>query len=518
MLDRIAEIRRLESAVRAHSAQADGKLRSRGQLPARERVARLLDPGAPFLELSTLAGLGLHGDDGGDGATGGGAIAGVGLVRGAPVAVYANDPGIKGGAISPMGLRKNLRLHDIALAHRLPLVNLVESAGADLRFQSEIFVDGGRIFANLARHSAAGLPVITVVHGSSTAGGAYLPGLSDFVVMVRRRAKVFLAGGPLVKAALGEDADEQELGGADLHATVTGSAEALADDDAEAIDRARAAVGRLCGEAVRAWHPPPGGPPPRHPPDALLDRVPTDHRTPVDPRELIACLVDDSQSEEFSAGFGAQTVCCHAALEGFDVAILANHGPIDADGAAKATHFIQLACQSGTPLIYLQNTTGYMVGTAAERAGIVKHGSQMIRAVANATVPQLTVLVGGSFGAGHYGMCGRAFGPRFLFAWPNARIAVMGGEQAGDVLSIVAEAKLRRAGRPIDRARLDAMKDATRAQIDAESTALFATARLWDDGILDPRDTRPTLAFCLALAHAAERHRPRPISFGVARG
>ncbi|MEM9558385.1 MAG: carboxyl transferase domain-containing protein [Acidobacteriota bacterium] len=522
MLEQLDEVRRLEARVRATSERATPKLRKRGQLPARERVARLLDPGAPFLELSTLAGLGLHDDDGPDKddgtVTGGGAIAGIGVVSGVRCALYANDAGIKGGAISPMGLRKNLRLHEIALENRLPLVNLVESAGANLLYQSEIFIDGGRIFANLARLSAAGIPVITVVHGSSTAGGAYLPGLSDHVVMVRGRAKVFLAGGPLVKAALGEDADEEELGGAAMHGAVTGSAEHLADDDVEALERARAVIASLGWPAVaerphRTWRPP------LHDAEELLGVVPLDPRQPYDCRELIVRLVDDSDFLEVKPGFGPHTVCGRATIEGWPVGILANDGPIDVDSAAKATHFIHGCCQTGTPLVYLQNTTGYMVGTAAEQAGMVKRGSTMIQAVANATVPQLTIQVGASYGAGNYGMCGRAFGPRFLFAWPNARTAVMGGEQAGDVMRLVTEAKLQRAGAPVDVARLDAMRQGIVDQIERESTALFATARLWDDGLIDPRDTRHVLGLCLEIVADAEapKRATRPSTFGVAR-
>ena len=516
MLDLLDAFRELEAKVRAHGERAAPKFAARGQLSPRERVERLLDRGAPFLELSTLAGLGLHDDDGADGASGGGSIVGVGTVSGRRVMVIANESAIKGGAISPMGLRKTLRAHQIALENRLPLVNLVESAGANLNYQSEIFVDGGRVFANLARLSARGIPVLSVVHGSSTAGGAYLPGLSDVVIAVRGRSKIFLAGGPLVKAALGEDAEEEELGGGEMHATVTGTAEYLAEDDAEAI--------RLAREVLAGWpsgrfaaSPLPGGPPPRHDAEELLGLIPADAKTPYDAREIVARLVDGSEFLEFKAAYGPHTVCGHAAIEGMAVGILANNGPIDADGATKAAHFIQLCCQTETPLVYLQNTTGYMVGTRAEQRGMVKHGSKMIQAVANATVPQLTLLVGASYGAGNYGMCGRAFDPRFLFAWPNARIAVMGGEQAADVLAMVTLGKLRRAGQPVDEKRVEGMRRAVIAQIEAESTALFATARLWDDGLIDPRHSRRVLALCLGLCRDGEGRALRPNSFGVAR-
>jgi len=514
MLERIRELRELEARVRSHSERAAPRFRERGQLPPRERVARLLDRGSPFLELATLAGLGMHGDDP-ENPTGGGSIVGVGFVAGTRVVISANDSAVKGGAISPMGLRKSLRAQEVALTNRLPLVNLVESAGADLRYQSEIFVEGGRIFANLARLSAAGVPVITAVHGSSTAGGAYLPGLSDYVVAVRGRARIFLAGPPLVKAALGEDADEEELGGGEMHATVTGTAEYLADDDAEALAVARDVVDRLGwarrGEKATTFDEP------AHDAEELLGAVPPDHRVPYDCREVIARLVDGSDFLEFKARYGPHTVCGHAAIHGHRCGVVGNNGPIDADGATKAAHFIQLCCQSGTPIVYLQNTTGYMVGKGAEERGIVKHGSKMIQAVANATVPQLTLVIGASFGAGNYGMCGRAYDPRFIFSWPNARIAVMGGEQAADVLALVTRAKLRRAGGEVDEERIEKMRRGIIGQIEAESTALYATARLWDDGVIDPRDSRKVLGFALATCREAEAHKPRPSTFGVAR-
>jgi geranyl-CoA carboxylase beta subunit len=331
--------------------------------------------------------------------------------------------------------------------------------------------------------------------------------------MVRGRSKVFLAGPPLVKAALGEDANDEELGGALLHAEITGTAEHLAEDDGEAIELARAVVGRLGWQAPSV----PVGRPPRYDPEELLAVVPVDYRKPYDVREVLARLVDDSEWLDFKARYGVHTVCGHAEIHGQRCGILSNNGPIDADGATKAAQFIQLCCQSGTPLVYLQNTTGYMVGRAAERAGIVKHGSKMIQAVANATVPQLTIMIGASFGAGNYGMCGRAYDPRFLFAWPNARIAVMGGEQAAGVMTMITTAKWRRDGGEVDAARLEAMRRGIVAQFEAESTALFATARLWDDGVIDPRKTRAVLGLCLAICAEGDARRLRPSSFGVAR-
>ena len=534
MLDLVAELRRLEESVRAHGDRAAEKFERRGQLPPRRRLAELLDPGSPFVELSTLAGLGMHDDDGDaegkQGAMGGSSIAGIGTVSGVRCAILISDSAIKGGAISPMGLQKNLRLQQIALENRLPMLNLVESAGANLNYQSELFVPGGRVFANLARLSAAGIPVITIVHGSSTAGGAYLPGLSDVVIMVRQRAKVFLAGGPLVKAALGEDADEEELGGADMHATIAGTAELVAECDGHALELLRDVLAGLPWD--RDPEAPGAGAAPLYDPDELCGVVPVDYRRPYDCREVVARLVDASEFLEFKPGYGMHTVCGRARLDGLEIGVLGNNGPIDPDGATKAAHFIQLCSQQGVPLVYLQNTTGYLVGTAAEQAGMVKHGSKMIQAVSNATVPQLTLQIGASFGAGNYGMCGRAYDPRFLFSWPNARIAVMGGEQAADVLAIVSRGKMLRQAKaagidPRDEAfapqrqaaeqKIEAMRQGVISQIDRESTAFFSTAHLWDDGLIDPRDSRRVLSYCLRVCREGDARTTRPVSFGVAR-
>ncbi len=516
----IAEFRAAEQRVRDNSGRQAEKFAKRGQLLPRDRVDRLLDRGAPFLELATLAGYKMHDDDGKADAAGGGNISGIGFVAGVRCVIAASDSAIKGGAIAPMGLRKSLRAQEIALQNKLPLITLVESAGANLLYQSEIFVDGGRVFANMARLSAAGLPQVTVVHGSSTAGGAYLPGLSDYVIAVRGQAKVFLAGPPLVKAAIGEDADEEQLGGADLHATVTGTAEYIAENDAHAIHLAREVMRSLArapwsalkGELATRPHAPP-----RHDIEELLGIVPPDFKKQYDVREVIARLVDDSDFLEFKALYGGATVCGHAAIEGHACAFIGNNGPINPDGATKAAQFIQLCSQSGTPIVYLQNTTGYMVGTAAERAGMVKHGSKMIQAVANATVPQITLVIGGSFGAGNYGMCGRSYDPRFVFAWPGSRIAVMGGEQAAKVMEIITLAKFARMGVQGDAEAIATMGNSIKAKLDAESTALDATARLWDDGIIDPRDSRTVLAQSLATCRESAARVLRPNTFGVAR-
>ena len=511
------QVRTLEARVRQNSARQAEKFAKRGQILPRDRVARLLDRGAPFLELSTLAGHEMHDDDGKRDAAGGGNIVGIGFVGGVRCLVTASDSAIKGGSVSPMGLRKSLRAQEIALHNKLPAITLAESAGANLLYQAEIFVDGGRIFANMARLSAAGVPQITVVHGSSTAGGAYLPGLSDYVVAVRGQAKVFLAGPPLVQAATGELTDDESLGGAELHAAVTGTAEYLAENDEHALHIARELVAKLRWDRGCPSGPAPSFKPPRYDPDELLGVVPVDFKRPYDVREVIARIVDDSDLLEFKALYGPHTVCGHAAIEGHPVGIIGNNGPIDPDGATKAGHFIQLCSQAGVPLLYLQNTTGYMVGTAAERAGMVKHGSKMIQAVANAQVPAVTLVIGGSFGAGNYGMCGRSFDPRFIFAWPGSRIAVMGGEQAAKVMEIITVAKFERMGMQADPEAMAQMGKSIKDRLDAESAALYATARIWDDGIIDPRDTRKVLAFAYATIREAEARRLRPNTFGVAR-
>jgi geranyl-CoA carboxylase beta subunit len=416
-----------------------------------------------------------------------------------------------------MGVKKHLRIQQIALENKLPTVRLVESGGANLLYQAEMFVEGGRGFANQARLSAAGIPQVTVVHGSSTAGGAYLPGLSDYVVLVRGRAKVFLAGPPLLRAATGEIATDEELGGADMHATVSGLGEYLAEDDADGIRIAREIMAKLPWNAQLPPAQPKSYKEPRHSPEELAGAVPIDYRQPYDVREIVARVVDDSDFLDFKSGYGIHTVCGHAEIEGHAVGLIGNNGPIDADGAAKAAQFIQLCCQANVPIVYLQNTTGYMVGREAEQKGIIKHGSKMIQAVANATVPQLTIHVGASFGAGNYGMCGRAYDPRFIFAWPSNHVAVMGGEQAAKVMAIVTEEKLKREGKPVDMAKLDAMEDAIIKRMEGESTALYATARLWDDGLIDPRDTRKVLGFCLSICREAELRPLKRSTFGVAR-
>jgi geranyl-CoA carboxylase beta subunit len=524
MLALVEGFRALEAQVRAHGEAARPKFEQRGQLTPRERVARLLDPGSPFLELSTLAGYKMHDDNGRKDTLGGGNITGIGFVAGVRCLVSANDSAIKGGSIAPMGLQKSLRAQRIAQENKLPCIGLVESGGANLNYQSEIFVEGGRIFCEMARASAAGIPQITVVHGSSTAGGAYLPGLSDYVIVVRGRAKIFLAGPPLVKAAIGEDATDEELGGAQMHAEISGLAEYLAEDDAHGIRIARELLAKLDWNANLQVAGPRSFAPPRYDIEEVCGLVPPDPRIPWDIRELIARLVDGSEFLEFKALWGSDTVCGHAAIEGHACGIVANAGPIMPEGSCKAAQFIQLCCQANIPILYLQNTTGYMVGREVEQRGAIKHGAKMIQAVANATVPQLTLLIGGGYGAGNYGMCGRAFDPRFIFAWPNSKVAVMGAEQIGMVMELITKAKfaatdhmLDDAARKVRDENVVMMRDTLVKRIESESTALFATARLWDDGIIDPRDSRRVLAMALATCREAQGRTLVPNTFGIAR-
>ena len=486
---------------------------SRGKLPARERIERLLDPDTAFLEVAPLAGHGLY-----DGAApGAGLVTGVGKVEGRAVMIVANDATVKGGTYYPVTVKKHLRAQEIAFENRLPTIYLVDSGGAFLPLQAEVFPDRdhfGRIFYNQARMSAAGLPQIAAVLGSCTAGGAYVPAMSDETVIVKNQGTIFLAGPPLVKAATGEDVTAEELGGGDVHTRLSGVADHLADDDADALEKVREIVAHL---AV-----PPPGPPgriapeePLYPAEELYGIVPKDVRRPYDVREVLARVLDGSRFHEFKPRYAATLVAGFGHVAGYPVAILANNGVLFSESALKATHLIEMACQRGVPLVFVQNITGFMVGKAAEHGGIAKDGAKMVHAVANASVPKITLLIGGSFGAGNYGMCGRAYQPRFLFTWPNARISVMGGEQAADVLSTVKDEQRVREGAP-------RMTDAERAEFrrptfekyEAEGNPYYATARLWDDGILDPAGTRRTLGLALATTSRAPGGETR---FGVFR-
>ncbi|MFJ9646867.1 acyl-CoA carboxylase subunit beta [Streptomyces sp. NPDC101206] len=513
---RTAALERL-AAVDAEHAKAllgggekyTARHRARGKLLARERVELLLDPDTPFLELSPLAAWGS------DYPVGASIVTGIGTVEGVECVITANDPTVRGGASNPWTLKKALRANEIARQNRLPLVSLVESGGADLPSQKEIFIPGGAVFRDLTRLSAAGIPTVAVVFGNSTAGGAYIPGMSDHTVMIKDRSKVFLGGPPLVRMATGEESDDESLGGADMHARTSGLADHHAVDEHDAVRQARRIVARLGHR--RALPSPPRAPEPLYDPEELLGIVPEDLKTPFDPREVIARIVDGSDFDEFKPLYGPSLVTGWAALHGHPVGILANaQGVLFSEESQKAAQFIQLANQRDIPLLFLHNTTGYMVGKEYEQGGIVKHGSMMINAVSNSRVPHLSVLIGASYGAGHYGMCGRAYEPRFLFAWPSAKSAVMGPQQLAGVLSIVARQSAAAKGRPYDEEADAGMRAFVEAQIESESLPMFLSGRLYDDGVIDPRDTRTVLGLCLSAVHNAPVEGARG-GFGVFR-
>ncbi|EME62453.1 acetyl/propionyl-CoA carboxylase beta subunit [Rhodococcus ruber BKS 20-38] len=469
----------------------------RGKLLPRERIELLLDPDSPFLELSPLAAWGT------EFPVGGSTVTGIGVVEGVECLIVANDPTVRGGTSNPWTLRKGFRANDIAMQNRLPVISLVESGGADLPTQKEVFIPGGRMFRDLTQLSAAGIPTIALVFGNSTAGGAYIPGMSDHVVMIEKRSKVFLAGPPLVKMATGEESDDESLGGAEMHARTSGLADYYAVDEPDAIRIGRGIVRRL-NWRKQGPEPHPEVREPRHDPEELLGIVPADLKVPFDPREVIARIVDDSDFDEFKPLYGSSLVTGWARLHGYPVGILANaRGVLFSEESQKATQFIQLANRANTPLLFLHNTTGYMVGREYEERGMIKHGSMMINAVSNSTVPHISILLGASYGAGHYGMCGRAFDPRFLFAWPSAKSAVMGGAQLAGVISIVGRAAAEARGQAFDEAADEAMRAAIENQIEAESLPMFLSGRLYDDGVIDPRDTRTVVGMCLsAIANA----------------
>ena len=468
----------------------------RGKLLARERIELLLDRDAPFLELSPVAAADT------EYLAGASLVTGVGVVEGTECMVLANDPTALGGSINPYTLAKMLRAYEISLENRLPLLFLVESGGADLPRQSEVFIPGGAMFRNLTRASAARVPTISLVFGNSTAGGAYLPGMSDYVVMVKERAKVFLGGPPLVKMATGEESSDEELGGAEMHARVSGLADQMAADERDALRLGRRIVARL---AWRKLGPGPAAAPrePLYDPEELLGVASADLKVPFPIREVIARLVDGSEFDEFKPLYGTNLVTGWARLHGHDLGVLANdQGVLFSEEAQKAAQFIQLANKIDVPLLFLQNVTGYMVGKKYEQGGIIKHGSLMVNAVANSAVPHLTLQVGGSYGAGNYGMSGRAYRPRFLFLWPNAKTAVMGPEQLAGTLSIVARQAAAAVGRPFDEEADAKRRRATEEQIERESLATFTSGRLLDDGILDPRDSRTALGLALSAVHS----------------
>jgi len=513
----IAEIEVAADAARAGGGRAALKRHTdRGKLPPRVRVERLLDPGSPFLEIGLFAAHGMYEGD----APAAGMIAGIGRVAGREAMILANDATVKGGSYFPMTVKKHLRAQEIAAENRLACVYLVDSGGANLPRQDEVFPDRehfGRIFYDQARMSAAGIPQIAVVMGSCTAGGAYVPAMSDETVIVGNQGTIFLAGPPLVKAATGEEVSAEELGGGDLHTRLSGVADHLAEDDAHALALARRIMAgtapRSASLAPRDERAKPSEEP-LYDPDEILGIVPADTRIPYEVREVIARLVDGSRLDEFKRRFSETIVCGFAEIHGLPVGIIANNGILYSESAAKAAHFIELCCQRQVPLLFLQNITGFMVGRKYEAEGIARHGAKMVTAVACAEVPKITLIIGGSFGAGNYGMCGRAYGPRFLWSWPNARISVMGGFQAAGVLATLKRDGIERAGGAWSAEEEAAFKQPIIDQFEHQGHPLYASARLWDDGILDPRRTRAALALSLQAAANAPA---APTRFGVFR-
>jgi acetyl-CoA carboxylase carboxyltransferase component len=509
----VGELRaRIEQARQGGDERSVKRHRDQGKLLVRERLERLLDPDSPFLELSPLAGDALYDDD----APGAGLVTGIGRVEGREVLVVANDATVKGGTYYPVTVKKHLRAQQIALENRLPCLYLVDSGGAYLPLQAEVFPDRehfGRIFFNQARMSAEGIAQIAIVMGSCTAGGAYVPAMSDETIIVSGTGTIFLGGPPLVKAATGEDVTAEELGGADVHARLSGVADYLASDDAHALELARTVVSTLHGsKQLPADRTTPEEP--AYDPAEIYGIVSADTRHPYDVREVIARLVDGSRFDEFKRLYAPTLVTGFARLHGFLVGIVANNGVLFSESALKATHFIELCNARGVPLVFLQNITGFMVGRQYERGGIAKDGAKMVHAVANSTVPKLTVVIGGSFGAGNYGMCGRAYDPRFLWMWPNARISVMGGEQAASVLSTVKRDQLARDGRTLSDEEDAQIRQPILEKYEREGSPYYSTARLWDDGILDPLHTRDALALGISAAYNAPM---TPVRYGVFR-
>ena len=489
---------KLDHIAHGGGEAAEQRLRERGKLPVRERINLLLDPGSPFLEISALAAEGVYGED----VPAAGCVGGIGQIHGVECMIVANDPSVKGGSYYPLTVKKHLRAQAIAAENRLPCVYLVDSGGANLPRQDEVFPDRdhfGRIFFNMANMSARGIPQISVVLGSCTAGGAYVPAMADEVIMVKEQATIFLAGPPLVKAATGEVVTAEELGGANLHCEQSGVADHLADDEPHALELARRTIAHL------NWHKPDQVNrqpvrPPAYDPNELYGVIPTTTRQPMPARELIARIVDGSELDEFKARYGTTLVCGFAHIHGYPVGILANDGVLYSESAQKGAHFIELCNQRKIPLLFLQNITGFMVGKKYESEGIAKHGAKMVNAVACASVPKFTVITGGSFGAGNYGMCGRSYDPRFMFMWPNARIGVMGGEQAASVLTQVKQASLKKKGQQWGEEEAAAFQADMTERYEEMAQPWYASARLWDDGVIDPADTRDVLGLAISAS------------------
>ena len=518
MLELVDKLNELNSRGRAISEKRKPRFDKRGQLTPRERLARLLDPGMPFLEIGNLAGYKLDTKDEAKSIPGGTVISGIGFISGVRCCVVVDDSGILAGSLTLAGGYRIARAQQISLEQRLPFVHLVESAGGDLmNYTVENFAEGGDLFGALAKLSKEGIPVISILHGSSTAGGAYMPGLSDYVIAVKGTGRAFLAGPPLLKAATGEIATEEELGGSEMHATTSGLAEYLAENDGHGIQICREVVARLqwndscqLPEAREFAEP-------IYDPDELAGVIPVDYRTPYDMRELVARVVDGSDFLDFKPRFGVSTVCIQAEIYGQAVGIIGNNGPIDPQGANKATQFLQLLDQADIPALFFQNTTGYIVGTKSEQAGMIKHGSKMIQAVRNIDVPRITFMTGASFGAGNYGMCGRGYDPDFLYTFPNAKMGVMGGEQAAKTMSMVARGKAAAMGVEPDEEALAAQEKGLAHIFDSQSDAFYTSGHLLDDGMIDPRNMRKTLGLLLETVREARHRTVRPNSFGIAR-
>jgi geranyl-CoA carboxylase beta subunit len=518
MLELVDRLNELNGRGRVISEARKPRFDARGQLTPRERLARLLDPGMPFLEVGNLAGYMLDTKKEEKSIPGSTVISGIGFISGVRCMVVVDDSGIKAGALMTGGGYRISRSEEIALEQKLPFVHLVESAGGDLpNYTVESFSLGGKLFGNLAKLSKEGIPVISILHGSSTAGGAYMPGLSDYVIAIKGRGRAFLAGPPLLKAATGEIATEEELGGAEMHATVSGLAEYLAENDGHGIQITREVIDRLQWNdncplpAKRSFEEP------IYDPDELAGVIPTDYKTPYDMRELVARVVDGSDFLDFKPRFGVSTVCIQAEIFGQAVGIIGNNGPIDSQGANKATQFLQLLDQANIPALFFQNTTGYIVGTKSEQSGMIKHGSKMIQAVRNLEVPRITMMTGASFGAGNYGMCGRGYDPDFLYTLPNAKMGVMGGEQAAKTMSMVARGKAAAIGVDPDEEMLAQQERMLTHMFDSQSDAFYTSGHMMDDGMIDPRNMRNTLGMLLETIREARYRVVRPNSFGIAR-
>lgn len=518
MLGLVDELRAIEARAVTTSNKRRPVFERRGQIPPHERLARLIDPGLPFVQLHSLANYLVEDENPETSVPGANMIAGIGYIRGVRCLIWIDDSGIQAGSYTKTTNAEVLSVQDIAKRQKLPVVHLVESAGANLmNFTVENWVLAGSMFRNLAQLSAAGIPTITVLHGPSTAGGAYMPGMSDYVIGVKKNGLAALAGAALVRAATGEVVDERELGGSEMHASVSGLVEYLAEDDAHAIEMARDVVGRLNWN--RSMQVPTSVPyaPPAYDSDELAGVVPVNYQVPYDVRELVARIVDGSDFDEFKPLYGAGTVCMHASVMGHACGLIGNNGPIDPNGATKATHFFQLCDQASIPIIFLHNTTGYIVGTESERAGMIKHGAKMIQTVTNLRVPKISLYVGASFGAGNYGMCGMGYDPDFLFSWPNAATNVMGGESAAKTMRQVSEAAAARRGTPLDEKALDTLQAEVEAHLSRQESAFYSAGRLLSHGVIDPRDTRKVLGFCLATCREARARTLQPNSFAVAR-